>query len=115
MASTSVKRGGHFSANMPIVDGKSWERWNLQMKVLCRAHEVLEIVNGGYDELGVNPTEEQRNTHRDAKKKDCKALWYIYQCIDASNFEKIAKAITSKAAWDILVRCYTVDAKVKKV
>ncbi|MCI85646.1 F-box protein, partial [Trifolium medium] len=49
------------------------------MKSLFGAQEVLEIVTDGYEELGANPTDAQRTTFRESKKKDCKALFYIQQ------------------------------------
>src|ERR1051325_9425384 len=48
-------------------------------------------------------------------KRDQKALFYIHQCVDAIVFEKIADSMTSKGAWDTLVRCYGGDASVKKL
>ncbi|KEH22209.1 hypothetical protein MTR_7g034340 [Medicago truncatula] len=50
--------------------------------------------------LSANPTEVQRNAHREAKKKDCKALFYIHQCVDNKVFEKIGDVESSKEAWD---------------
>src|ERR1044072_6934130 len=48
-------------------------------------------------------------------RRDQKALFYIHQCGDATVFEKIADSMTSKGAWDTLVRCYGGDTSVKKV
>lgn len=98
---------GNFPVNLPTLDGKNWKRWYIQMKVFFGALEVFEIVQEGYEELGENPTEAQRTTFKDAKKRDCMALFYIHQCVDSNNFEKISKAVTSKEAWDILVKYYT--------
>lgn len=106
---------GHFPTNLPILDGKNWEKWCIQMRVIFGVQDVLELVNLGYEALDENPTEAQRIVHKEAKKKDCKALFLIHQCVDANTFEKIAEATTSKAAWDILEKCYGGDPKVKKV
>lgn len=71
------------------------------MEVVFGFQEVLEIVKNGYHELGANPDEVQIVAHKDAKKKDCKALFLIHQSVDTGHFEKIASAKTSKEAWDI--------------
>jgi len=52
----------------------------------------------GYEELSVNPTEVQRTVLRESRKKDCKALFYIQQGVDASYFEKISKITKAKEA-----------------
>lgn len=85
------------------------------MWVLFNYQEVLEIVNKGVPNLPANATDVQRQAHKEARKKDCKALFLIHQCVDSNNFEKISSAETSKAAWDILQKCYAGAEKVKKV
>jgi hypothetical protein len=105
----------NFHANLPVFDGKNWDTWVKQMKVIFTFQEVYEQVNAEIAPLPANANEEQRTTHREAKKKDNKALFLIHQCVDSKVFEKIADAETSKAAWDILQKCYGGDAKVKKV
>lgn len=35
------------------------------------------IVQNGYEDLVVNPTDSQKNAYKEVKKKDCKALFYI--------------------------------------
>ena len=72
------------------------------MKSLFGAQEVSDLVQNGYEDFGANPTEAQRLMFKEAKKKDCKALFYIQQNVDSYHFEKIAKATRSKEAWDIL-------------
>ncbi|CAJ2645977.1 unnamed protein product [Trifolium pratense] len=85
------------------------------MKSLFGAQECLEVVVNGYDDLGANPTNDQRNTYKENKKKDCKALFYIQQNCDAQHFEKISKSTKSKEAWDILEGYHDGGTKVKKV
>ncbi|GAU22332.1 hypothetical protein TSUD_106600 [Trifolium subterraneum] len=105
----------NFHANLPILDGKNWDTWVKQMKVIFIVQEADEQVNTILDPLPANATEQQRTTFREAQKKDSKALFLIHQCVDSKVFEKIADAITSKDAWDILQKSYGGDAKVKKV
>ncbi|GAU39117.1 hypothetical protein TSUD_22950 [Trifolium subterraneum] len=105
----------NFHANLPILDGKNWDTWVKQMKVIFIVQEADEQVNTVLDPLSANATEQQRTTFREAQKKDSKALFLIHQCVDSKVFEKIADATTSKDAWDILQKSYGGDAKVKKV
>ncbi|GAU46965.1 hypothetical protein TSUD_143070 [Trifolium subterraneum] len=105
----------NFHANLPILDGKNWDTWVKQMKVIFIVQEVDEQVNTVLDPLPANATEQQRTTFREAQKKDSKALFLIHQCVDSKVCEKIADATTSKDAWDILQKSYGDDAKVKKV
>ena len=85
------------------------------MKVLFQFQDLLEIVQNGYQELGDNPTDAQRDIHNDAVNKDNKALFLIHQSMDASIFDKISKACTTKEVWDILERCFTCGEKIRKV
>ncbi|GAU33426.1 hypothetical protein TSUD_380620 [Trifolium subterraneum] len=105
----------NFHANLPILDGKNWDTWVKQMKVIFIVQEVDEQVNTVLDPLPANATEQQRTTFKEAQKKDSKTLFLIHQCMDSKVFEKIADATTSKDAWDILQKIYGGDAKVKKV
>ncbi|WJX34995.1 hypothetical protein P8452_23045 [Trifolium repens] len=105
----------NFHANLPILDGKNWDTWVKQMKVIFNVQEVYKQVNAVITPLPANANEEQRTTFKEAKKNDNKALFLIQQCVDSKVFEKIADAETSKDAWDILQKSYGGDAKVKKV
>ncbi|KAK2386464.1 hypothetical protein QL285_060356 [Trifolium repens] len=87
-----------FGTNILVLDNKNWDRWSALMKSLFGAQEVSDLVTDGYEDLVANPTEAQRTAFREAKKKDCKALFYIQQNVDAQHFEKIAKATRSKEA-----------------
>ncbi|XP_019416446.1 PREDICTED: uncharacterized protein LOC109327744 [Lupinus angustifolius] len=53
--------------------------------------------------------------HKEAKKKDNKAIFLIHQRVDDIHFEKIQNATTSKGAWDILIRSHEGGDKIKKV
>ena len=68
------------------------------------AHDVFEVVQKGYKDLGENPTDVQRSTFQDLRKEYCKMLCYIHQKVDSQHCEKISKVTKSKEAWDILER-----------
>ncbi|MCI82498.1 F-box protein, partial [Trifolium medium] len=47
-------------------------------------------------DLPANATDAQRNSHKDLKKKDCKAMYTIPAAVDSANFDKISNAESSK-------------------
>ncbi|XP_019451831.1 PREDICTED: uncharacterized protein LOC109353929 [Lupinus angustifolius] len=53
--------------------------------------------------------------YREASKRDCKAIFFIHQCVDRANFEKISAASCSKEAWEILEKNYSGGKKIKNV
>lgn len=77
--------------------------------------DVLDVVCDGVTMIGATATEVQRNTNRDQRKKDSKALFVIHQCVDANVFEKIVEYETAKEAWDALATAYSGDKQTKKV
>ncbi|XP_045831524.1 uncharacterized protein LOC123922907 [Trifolium pratense] len=85
------------------------------MNVIFSFQEVKELITTRYEPLAANATAEQQTAFREVKKNDNKALLLIHQCVDSSNFEKIAGAKTAKAAWDILSNAHGGGDKVKKV
>ncbi|RDY14474.1 hypothetical protein CR513_00463, partial [Mucuna pruriens] len=89
---------GSFPANMLVLDGKNFEQWCIKMGVIFGFQEVLEIVKNGIQEMEVGATEVQRAAYRESKKKDCKTLFLIHQCVDSVNFEMIALANSAKEA-----------------
>lgn len=107
--------GGNVPVSLPLLDGKNYERWSIQMKVAFGYQDVLDVVQNGVQELGENPTDEQRTAYNGAKKKDCRALFFIHQSLDNANFEKIADVKSSKEAWDTLENSYKGGAKILKV
>ncbi|XP_073103304.1 uncharacterized protein [Elaeis guineensis] len=59
------------------------------MRVLFDYHELLDIVKNGVADLAENATDAQKNTHRESKKKNKKALHFIHQEVNDEVFEKI--------------------------
>src|ERR1044072_9171198 len=87
----------------------------IQMRVLFGAQDVLELVTDGYIPVAENATEDEKEARRNKRKRDQKALFYIHQRVNVNVFEKIVDSMTSKEAWDTLVRCYSGDASMKQV
>jgi hypothetical protein len=85
------------------------------MKVIFRFQEVQDVVETGVEALPANVTEEQRSTHRAMKKKDFKAMFFIHQCVDLINFQKIENATTNKECWKILEKGHAGNEKLKQV
>src|ERR1044072_8164988 len=102
-------------SNLPVLDGKNWSRWVIQMKVVLGYQEVLEIVTDGFPVLSEASTAAERTAFKENKKKDCKAMFILHQCVDDVHFEKIAAASSSHEAWEILETSNEGAAKVRKV
>jgi hypothetical protein len=47
------------------------------MKSLFGFQDTMEVVTNGVQELPANATLAHKNSHRDLKKKDCKAMYAI--------------------------------------
>ncbi|KAK2440388.1 putative mitochondrial protein [Trifolium repens] len=106
---------GGLPNNLPILDGKNWDRWQKQMKSLFGFQDTMEAVMNGVQALPANANQEARNSHRDMKKKAYKALYAIQAAVDTANFDRISHVDTAKEAWDILVKYYDGGEKVKAV
>ncbi|XP_044476979.1 uncharacterized protein LOC123204412 [Mangifera indica] len=98
-----------------VLDGKNYNRWNVQLRVLFDYHELLDVVENGVSTLAENETDAQKNVHHKIKKKDKKALYFIHQGVNDEVFEKIARVTITKQAWDILMTSYKGAERVKKV
>ena len=55
----------------------------------------------------------ERDLLRDNRKKDSKALFYIFQVVHKSIFPRVAATMKSKKAWDTLQKTYQGMEKVK--
>ena len=84
--------------SVPILDGKTYNHWSVQTRVIFDYHKLLDVVENGVVDLAKNTTDAQKNTHHESKKKNKKALHFIHQEVNDEIFEKIVRAITSKQA-----------------
>lgn len=102
---------------IPRFNGEKYDYWSKNVMVLLKSLEIWNVVEDGYVEPENEGalTQPQRNALRENRKKDSKALFYIYQTIDMSVYERIAQAGTSKEAWDIIHAAYKGKEKVKMV
>ena len=65
------------------------------------------------DEATLSST--QKDSLKDSRKRDKKALFLIYQALDDNRFEKILNTTSAKEAWEKLQILYKGEEKVKKV
>ncbi|XP_073100637.1 uncharacterized protein [Elaeis guineensis] len=103
--------------SIPRLTTTNYENWSIQMKTLLGSQDIWEVVEKGYEEPQNNGAQmaAQRTALVDQRKKDKKALYFIYQGLDEAGFEKIACATNSKQAWEILENTHKGVEKVKKV
>ena len=66
-------------------------------------------------EVEVAYTAKEKKTLKEQRKKDSKARFLLYQGLDESTFERVAKATTSKEAWEILATIYKGVERVKRL
>ncbi|KAK2410740.1 hypothetical protein P8452_71582 [Trifolium repens] len=102
MTSSLENLNNSFGGKLRILDSNNWDCWHKQMKVIFEFQEVQEVVENGVNPLAENATEAQRTEHRALKKKDFKAMFFIHQCVDLINFQKIENATSSKECWIFL-------------
>ncbi|GAU43423.1 hypothetical protein TSUD_334860 [Trifolium subterraneum] len=117
--SSSVPMGtygnGAFPDNLPILNGKNYDSWCKQMKVVFGFQDVWDLVSSGVEPIIESSSDVQKSTFKEQKKRDYKALFIIHQCVSPDNFERVGDAQSSKEAWDNLEKAYGGAAKVKKV
>ncbi|KAL4575763.1 hypothetical protein LXL04_011848 [Taraxacum kok-saghyz] len=102
---------------LPKLNGKTYHHWSIQMKVLCEAQDLWDIVKHGiekpdnFDDL----SEGEEAKLKALKKKDRKALYLIYQAVDEMIFERISSSNSAPEAWNMLHKTYRGDDKVRIV
>ena len=83
------------------------------MKALLGSQDTWEVVEEPTNTTGY--TAAQTKVLKEMRSKDKAALYMLFRAIDESGFEKIANAITSKEAWDILKKVFKGADRVKQV
>ncbi|XP_019431988.1 PREDICTED: uncharacterized protein LOC109339068 [Lupinus angustifolius] len=78
---------GNYVITLPVLDGKNWSRWCIQMKAILGYQDVADIVEEGLPTLEEGATEAQRN---------------------------IVGSATAKEAWDVLENHYAGATQLKK-
>ncbi|MCH80464.1 retrovirus-related pol polyprotein from transposon TNT 1-94, partial [Trifolium medium] len=113
-----MNNNGGFSSNILVLDRKNWDRWSALMKSLFGAQEVRDLAQNGYEDLKANPTEAQRLAFREAKKKDCKTLFYIQQNVKQVKLQSLRRKyemIQMKEDQRIVVIQEAKDVKTMKI
>eukprot|EP00253_Pinus_taeda_P020908 PITA_20908 len=117
MASTSTNMG-MFNTQLPRFNGKNYDYWAITMRVLFASQDLWELVQDGFEEpIDDNEfnrlTQAEKDLLKSNKKKDSKALVFLYQAVHESVFPRIATTKTSKEAWQTLKTTYHGMEKVK--
>ncbi|XP_019460009.1 PREDICTED: uncharacterized protein LOC109359769 [Lupinus angustifolius] len=104
-----------FLVDIPILDGKKWSRWRIQMSAIMGFQGVNKIVEYGLLALTDSSSDAQIILYKENKKKYCKVMFFLHQCVDEAHFDKISEARTSKEAWEILKKSNEGAEQLKKV
>nr|KYP39136.1 hypothetical protein KK1_039563 [Cajanus cajan] len=95
----------------------NYDNWCLQMKTLLGSQSLWDIVEKGYRE----PEEDEDQSVAQiaalekTRVKDKSALYFLYNAVDESGFEKIANAASSKEAWKILEVAHRGNHRVRQI
>eukprot|EP00253_Pinus_taeda_P018805 PITA_18805 len=112
-ARTSLK-----NPQLPQFNGKNHSYWSITMKALFASQGIWELVETGY----VEPADAtslaalivaERDQLKSDRKKDAKALFFLFQSVYESVFPQIAAATKSKEAWEILKTAYQAMEKIR--
>ena len=87
------------------------------MKALLGSQDAWEMVEEGFEEPKdtTGYTVAQNKTLKELQSNDNAALYMLFRVVDESGFEKIARATTSKEAWDTLEKVFKGTDRVKQV
>ena len=99
------------------LNNNNYDNWSIKMKALLGAHDVWDIIENEYSEPQneASLSQPEKDSLKDSRKKDKKALFLIYQALDDNSFEKISDTTSAKQAWEKLQTSYKGEEKVKKV
>ena len=106
------------NVQLPQFNGKNYDCWAITMRALFVSQDLWEFVEDGFvepaDEQAFNAlTQAEKDLLKNNRKKDAKALFYLYQAVNESVFPRIAAAKRSKEAWETLKVAYQGMEKVK--
>ena len=106
------------NTQLPQFNGKNYDYWAITMKAMFASQDLWELVEDGLekpaDENAFNGlTQTKKDLLKSNRKKDSKALFYLYQVVHESVFPRIAAAKRFKDAWDTLQTTYQGMEKVK--
>nr|KYP37038.1 Retrovirus-related Pol polyprotein from transposon TNT 1-94 [Cajanus cajan] len=95
----------------------NYDNWCLQMKTLLGSHSLWDIVEKGFQEPEEDEDQSvaQIATLEKTRVKDKSALYFLYNAVDESGFEKIANAASSKEAWKILEVAHRGNHRVRQI
>ena len=99
-ASTGMGMG---NIHLPQFNGKNYDYWSITMRALFVSQDLWEFFEDAFeepvDELEFNMlTQAEKEIMKSNKKKDAKALFFLYQAVHESVFPRIAAAKRSKEA-----------------
>ena len=102
---------------LPRLTKTNHENWGIQMKALLGSQDAWEVVEEGFEEQKdtTGYTATQNKVLKEVWSKDKVALYMLFWAVDESGFEKIARATTSKEAWDTLGTVFKGTDRVKEV
>ena len=114
-ASTSM---GICNTQLPQFKGKNCDYWAITMKALFASQDLWVFVEDGFEEPADEEefnrlTQAEKDLLKINKKKDSKAIVFLYEAVDPSVFPRIAVAKTSKEVWKTLKTTYQGMEKVK--
>ena len=83
---------------LPRLTKTNYENWSIQMKALLGSQDAWEVVEKGFEEPKdtTGYTAAQNKALKELRSKDKVALYMLFRAVDESDFEKIARATTSK-------------------
>ena len=86
------------SFQVPTLNNNNYDNWSNKIKALLGAHDVWDIIEKAYSEPQneTSLSQSEKDSLKDSRKKDKKALFLIYQALDDENFEKISDTTSAK-------------------
>ncbi|XP_058741721.1 uncharacterized protein LOC131614109 [Vicia villosa] len=106
---------GGFPFQMPMLTKNNYDNWSIKMKALLGSQDVWDVVEKGFKEQDeASLSQGAKDTLKESRKRDIKALFLIYQSVDEDTFEKISNATTAKETWDKLQTCNKGVEQIKK-